>query len=71
MKTRDLNCAECIKDEDQIVLVKEEIKERWKDYYEKLYNWRDTWDWSNLSKPIEDRNLRSTWVKNENEKSWV
>lgn len=36
MKTRDLNCAECIKDEDQIVLVKEEIKERCKDYYEKL-----------------------------------
>ena len=27
MKTRDLNCAKCIKDEDQIVLVKEEIKE--------------------------------------------
>jgi len=31
MKTRDLNCAKCIEDEDQRVLVKEEgIKKRLK-----------------------------------------
>ena len=36
MKTLDLNVVQSIKDEDQIVLVKEEIKERCKDYYEKL-----------------------------------
>ncbi len=37
MKTRDLKCVKCIKDEDQWVLVKEEeIKERWKRYFDKL-----------------------------------
>ena len=37
MKTRDLKCVKCIKDEDQWVLVKEEeIKERWKRYFDKF-----------------------------------
>jgi len=38
-KTRDLNQVKCIKGEDAKVLVKdEEIKERWKFYFEKLLN---------------------------------
>jgi hypothetical protein len=56
MKTRDLNGVKCIKDEDQRVLVKEEqIKERWKSYFDKLFNGSDTKDWSELSNPIEEQ----------------
>ena len=38
-KTRDFNQVKCIKSEDSKVLVRdEEIKERWKKYFEKLLN---------------------------------
>ncbi|GMP25038.1 hypothetical protein CsSME_00002089 [Camellia sinensis var. sinensis] len=38
-KTRDFNQVKCIKSEDSKVLVKDdEIKERWKNYFEKLLN---------------------------------
>ena len=38
-KIRDFNQVKCIKSEDSKVLVKdEEIKERWKNYFEKLLN---------------------------------
>ena len=38
-KTRDFNQVKCIKSKDSKVLVKdEEIKERWKNYFEKLLN---------------------------------
>lgn len=38
-RTKDLNQVKCIKDEDEKVLVKEEeIKERWKSYFYKLFN---------------------------------
>ena len=38
-KTRDLNQVKCIKDENQNVLVNEgAIKERWKEYFAKLFN---------------------------------
>ena len=38
-RTKDLNQVKCIKDEDENVLVKdEEIKERWKSYFYKLFN---------------------------------
>ena len=38
-KTRDLNQVKCIKDEVDRVLVKdEEIKKRWRDYFDRLFN---------------------------------
>ena len=38
-KTRDFNHIKCIKNEDSRVLVQEEeIKERWRSYFEKLLN---------------------------------
>ena len=41
----------------QIFLVKEEqIKERWKSYFDNLFNENNTKYWSELSNPIEDRN---------------
>lgn len=59
MKTRALNCAECIEDIDQRVLVKEgKIKKRLKCYFYKLFKGRDTSDLSELNKPIEDKNRR-------------
>ena len=38
-KTRDFNHIKCIKNEDSCVLVQEEeIKERWRSYFENLLN---------------------------------
>ena len=39
IKTRDLNGIQRIKDEDQRILVNvEQIKERWKNYFDNLFN---------------------------------
>jgi hypothetical protein len=38
-KTRDFNQVKCIKDEVDRLLVKdEEIKNRWREYFDKLFN---------------------------------
>jgi hypothetical protein len=38
-KTRDFNQVKCIKDETDRLLIKdEEIKNRWRDYFDKLFN---------------------------------
>ena len=38
-KTRDFNQVKCIKSEDsKLLAIDEEIKERWKNYFEKLLN---------------------------------
>jgi hypothetical protein len=38
-KTRDFNQVKCIKDEADKILVKdEEIKNRWREYFDKLFN---------------------------------
>ena len=59
MKTRDLNCAKCIEDEDQWVLVREGgIKKSLKSYFDKLFEGRDTIDLSELHSQIEDKNRK-------------
>jgi hypothetical protein len=38
-KTRDFNQVKCIKDEAERLLVKdEEIRNRWREYFDKLFN---------------------------------
>ena len=38
-KTRDLGTIRCIKDQNHKVLVKDtDIKRRWKEYFDKLFN---------------------------------
>ena len=38
-KTRDLGTVSCVKDKDHKVLVRdEEIKERWREYFDRLFN---------------------------------
>ena len=60
MKRRDLNGAWCIK--DQRVIVKEDhIKERWKSYFDKLFNGNHMKNWSDLGDPMEDKNNRFVW----------
>ena len=39
-KTRDLCTVRCVKDEDQKVLIRDETKERWREYFDKLFNAR-------------------------------
>ena len=49
-KTRDLCTVRCVKDEDQKVLVRdEEIKERWREYFDKLFNGSSTQDLDDLT----------------------
>ena len=49
-KTRDLCNVRCVKDEDQKVLVRdEEIKERWREYFDKLFNGSSTQDLDDLT----------------------
>ncbi|WVZ96601.1 hypothetical protein U9M48_042217 [Paspalum notatum var. saurae] len=37
-KTRDLNQVKCIKDARDQLLVKEDIKLRWREYFDNLFN---------------------------------
>jgi hypothetical protein len=56
-KSRDLGMVRCIKDETQRVLVKdEEIKERWKDYFDKLFNESHAQDLGDFSIPFHEMN---------------
>jgi len=49
-KTRDLCIVRCVKDEDQKVLVRdEEIKKRWREYFDKLFNDSSTQDLDDLT----------------------
>ena len=49
-KTRDLCTMRCVKDEDQKVLVRdEEIKERWREHFDKLFNGSSTQDLDDLT----------------------
>lgn len=70
MKTKELNGVWCIKDkvlgvlvkEDLGVFVKEEpIQERWKSYFNKLFNGNNMKYWSNLSNQMKDINYRFVW----------
>ena len=47
----------CDKDEDQKVLVRdEEIKERWREYFDKLFNGSSTQDLNDLTIQCQDMN---------------
>ena len=47
----------CVKDEDQKVLVRdEEIKERWREYFDKLFNGSSTQDLNDLTIQWQDMN---------------
>ena len=54
-KTRDLGTIKCIKDYDHKVLVKDEdIKERWREYLDKLFNGNYAQDVGDLTLPSKD-----------------
>ncbi|KAL5158405.1 Craniofacial development protein 2 [Glycine soja] len=58
-KTRDLDQAKCVKDEEGKVLVHEkDIKERWKVYFHNLFNDGYGYDSSSLDTREEDRNYK-------------
>ena len=59
MKKKDLNGVQGIKDEGQRVSIKEQdIKQRWKIYFDKHFNGNGINDWSNSGSPTEDRSCR-------------
>ena len=59
MKKRDLNGVRGIKDEGQRVSVKEqEIKQRWKIYFDIHFNGNGINDWSDSCSLMEDRSRR-------------
>jgi hypothetical protein len=56
-KTRDVNQVKCIKDEANQLLVKnEEIKNRWKEYFNKLFNGGNESSTIELNEPFDDNN---------------
>jgi len=56
-KTRDLNQIKCIKDENNNILVKtEDIKKRWREYFDKLFNGGNDSDTFELEDTIEESN---------------
>ena len=56
----------CVKDEDQKVLVQdEEIKERWREYFDKLFNGNSTQDLDDLT--IHCQNMNHSYMCRINE----
>jgi hypothetical protein len=58
-KTRDINQIKCIKDETDRLLVKdEEIKDRWREYFDKLFNGENEGPTFELDDSSDDTNRR-------------
>jgi hypothetical protein len=58
-KIRDLNQVKCIKDEREQLLVKEdEIKHRWQEYFDKLFNGENENSAVRLDDSFDDTNRR-------------
>ena len=56
-KTRDLGTIRCMKDQNHKVLVKDtDIKERWKEYFDKLFNGNYVQDVGDVNIPSEELN---------------
>ena len=55
-KTRDLCTVRCVIDEDQKVLLRDEIKERWREYFDKLFNGSSTHHLDDLTIQCQDMN---------------
>ena len=58
-ETRDFNQVKCIKDEREHLLVKEdEIRHRWQEYFDKLFNGENTDTTFQLDDSFDDTNRR-------------
>jgi hypothetical protein len=58
-KIRDLNQVKCIKDEREQLLVKEdEIRHRWQEYFDKLFNGENENSAVQLDDSFDDTNRR-------------
>jgi Reverse transcriptase (RNA-dependent DNA polymerase) len=58
-KTRDLNHIRCIKDENQRLLVRDdEVKERWRSYFDRLFNGESERGHVELENAFDDANRR-------------
>jgi hypothetical protein len=58
-KTRDINQIKCIKDEtDQLLVRDEEIKDRWREYFDRLFNGEDESPTIELDDSFDDTNRR-------------
>ena len=56
-KTRDLGTIRCIKDHNHKILVKDtDIKKRWKEYFDKLFNGNYIQDVGDVNIQLEDLN---------------
>ena len=58
-KTRDINQIKCIKDgTDQLLLKDEEIRDRWREYFDKLFNGESEGSTLELDDSFDDTNRR-------------
>ena len=66
--TRDLCTVRCVKDEDQKVLIRDgEIKERLREYFDKLFNGSSTQDLDDLTIQCQDMNCNYMRIISESE----
>jgi L-rhamnose mutarotase len=58
-KTKNFNQVKCIKDEADMLLVKnDEIKNRWREYFDKLFNEESEKTATELDNSFDDTNIR-------------
>ena len=57
-KTRDINQIKCIKDGTDRLLVKDEIMDRWREYFDKLFNGESESPTLELDDSFDDTNRR-------------
>jgi hypothetical protein len=57
-KTRDINQIKCIKDGTDQLLVRDEIKDRWREYFDRLFNGEDENPTIELDGSFDDTNKR-------------
>ena len=57
-KTRDINQIKCIKDVTDRLLVKDEIMDRWREYFDKLFNGESESPILELDDSFDDTNRR-------------
>ena len=67
-KMKDFNQVKCIKDEREQLLVKEdEIRHRWQEYFDKLFNGENENTTVQLDDSFDDTNRRFVWRIQESE----
>ncbi|XP_073355151.1 uncharacterized protein [Aegilops tauschii subsp. strangulata] len=71
-KMRDVDQVKCIKDgADQLLVKDEEIKHRWREYFDKLFNRENENSTTDLDDSFDDTSMRFVWQIHESDDNEV